>query len=110
MCCGGSVAASRVTGHDRKTIRRYVATAVELGWQLECEEPAEQLAVQVAERLRPVAEPSGLGETERRLLPYRAKIKAWLRPVGESGGVLTSAPFRAGLPRRPGQAISDCRL
>ena len=74
----------RVTGHDRKTIRRYVATAVELGWQPECEEPTEQLAVQVAERLRPVAEPSGLGETERRLLPYRAKIKAWLRPEGES--------------------------
>jgi transposase len=77
-------AVGRVTGHHRKTIRRYVGTAVELGWQPGQEEPTEQLAVRVAERLRPVPEPSGLGETERRLLPYRAKIKAWLRPEGET--------------------------
>ncbi len=77
-------AVGRVTGHDRKTIRRYVATAVELGWQPGCEEATEPLAVQVAERVRPVPEPSGLGETERRLIPYQAKIKAWLKPEGES--------------------------
>ncbi|MFQ6133900.1 MAG: IS21 family transposase [Armatimonadota bacterium] len=79
-------AVSRVTGHRRKTIRRYVATAVELGWQPGHEEPTEELAVRVAERLRPGPEPSGLGETERRLLPHRARISAWLRPAQQSEG------------------------
>ena len=76
-------AVARVTGHRRKTIRRYVTAAVELGWQPGREEPTEQLAAQVAERLRPVPEPGRLGAAERLLLPYRAKIKAWLRPERE---------------------------
>lgn len=76
-------AVSRVTGHRRKTIRRYVATAVELGWEPGLQEPTEQLALAVFERLRPVPAGSRPGEVERRLLPYRDRITEWLKPDGE---------------------------
>jgi len=73
-------AIARVTSHSRTTIRRYVATAVELGWQAGIEEPTERLAVKVFERLQPVAGKSRPGEVERCLLPYRDRITEWLRP------------------------------
>lgn len=73
-------AVARVTGHGRKTIRRYVATAVALGWKPGLAEPTEELAVQVFQQLRPVPKEGRWGEAERRLLPYRARIKAWLKP------------------------------
>jgi len=71
---------ARATGHRRKTVRRYVAAAVELGWKPGLEDPTEELAVGVFQKLRPVPEENGLGDVERLLLPHRAKIKAWLAP------------------------------
>lgn len=71
---------ARATGHRRKTVRRYVAAAVELGWKPGLEDPTEELAIGVFQKLRPVPEESVLGEAERLLLPHRAKIKAWLAP------------------------------
>jgi len=71
---------ARATGHSRKTIRRYVAAAVKLGWKPGLEEPTEELAVGVFQKLRPVSEETRLGEVERLLLPHRARIKAWLVP------------------------------
>ncbi len=76
-------AVARVTGHRRKTIRRYVATALELGWERGLGEPTAQLALAVFERLRPVPGKSRPGEVERRLLPYRDRIAAWLKPEPE---------------------------
>ena len=71
---------ARATGHRRKTVRRYVVAAVELGWKVGSEEPTEELAVGVFQKLRPVSEENKLGEVERLLLPHRARIKAWLTP------------------------------
>jgi transposase len=71
-------AVARTTGHSRVTIRRYVRTAVELGWDLGAEEPSEELAAQVYARHRPASERSP-GDTEARLLEHRDQIKEWLK-------------------------------
>jgi transposase len=77
-------AIARATGHSRSTIRRYVAGARELGWAPLVVEPDEALAVGVARRLRPVVSEPGPGESEARLLPHQAQIRAWLE--AEDGG------------------------
>ena len=51
-------AVARTTGRSRMTVRRYVRTAVELGWELGAEEPSEELAAQVYARHRPASERS----------------------------------------------------
>lgn len=73
-------AVARVTGHRRKTIRRYVATALGLGWKPGLEAPTERLAIEVFERLRPGPGADRSGEVERLLLPYRDRITQWLKP------------------------------
>ncbi len=69
---------ARTTGHRRKTVRRYVRTAVELGWDPGVEEPSEELAAGVYARHRPASERKP-GETEARLLEHRDQIKEWLK-------------------------------
>ena len=83
-------AVARTTGHSRTTVRRYVETAVELGWELGSAEPTEELAGQVYMRHRPVSE-RRLGEAEARLLEQHAQIKAWLKagPTPKRGLRLT---------------------
>ena len=70
---------ARTTGHSRKTVGRYVRTAVELGWAVGEEEPSEELAAGVYARHRPASERRP-GEAEARLLPHRDQIRAWLKP------------------------------
>jgi len=70
---------ARTTGHSRTTVRRYIGTAVELGWARGVEEPSEELAAQVYAQHQPASERSP-GETEARLLGHRAQIKEWLKP------------------------------
>jgi hypothetical protein len=70
---------ARTTGHSRTTIRRYVATAVELGWRQGTDEPTETLAAAVAARHSP-AGGRPPGEVEALLLPHRERIKKWLKP------------------------------
>lgn len=80
-------AVARTTGHGRKTVRRYVETAVELGWRPGTEEPTEELAAAVCRRRSPSKgrEP---GETEARLEPHRDEIRRWLEPeAGEKRGL-----------------------
>ena len=72
-------AVARTTGHDRKTIGRYVAVALELGWQPGRDEPTETLAAAVAARHSPGRD-RGPGEAEALLLPHRERIKKWLKP------------------------------
>lgn len=80
-------AVARATGHSRKTVARYVAAAVELGWRPGAEEPTEELAAEVSRRLRPAKE-RGPGEAEERLLPHRERIREWLKPEkGEKRGL-----------------------
>ena len=70
---------ARTTGHSRTTVRRYIGTAVELGWARGMEEPSEELAAQVYARHQPTSERSP-GEAEARLLGHRDQIKEWLKP------------------------------
>lgn len=72
-------AVARATGHSRKTIRRYVATAAELGWCPGGPEPTEELAAEVSRRLR-TTHGRPPGEVEQRLMPHRAQIQAWIEP------------------------------
>lgn len=51
---------------DRKTVKRYLTTAVELGWRPGTDEPTEALTAAVAERHSP-ARGRGRGEIENRL-------------------------------------------
>ena len=81
-------AVARVTGYRRKTIRRYVATAVKLGWRPGDEDPSEELAAEVFSRLRPGPRRRSPGETEHLLLPQRERIETWLKPgAGEKRGL-----------------------
>jgi hypothetical protein len=83
-------AVGRATGHTRKTVGRYVATAMELGWRPDEDEPTEALATKVFSRHRP-SKGQGPGEAEERLLPHRDTIKTWLTPGrGEKRGLRLS--------------------
>lgn len=79
-------AVARVSGHDRKTIRHYVALARELGWQAG-EAPTEALAVAVSRQVHPARE-RGAGEAEVLLLGHVEQIRSWLEPkAGEKRGL-----------------------
>lgn len=80
-------AVARATGHDRKTVRRYVAQAMELGWRPDADEPTEALAAAVSARLRPARDRSP-GDVEEQLLPHREQIERWLKPeAGKKRGL-----------------------
>ena len=67
-------------GIDRKTARRYIAAARELGVERTGgeEQLSDELIGQVLERVRP-HRPDGHGEAWRTLLAEEARIKAWLK-------------------------------
>lgn len=73
-------AVERTTGHTRKTIGRYVATAQALGWS-PGQPVSEQLAAEVYRRHRPRAD-RGPGGSEAALLEHRELIREWLQPAG----------------------------
>ncbi len=80
-------AIQRATGTARKTIRRYVALARDLGWSPGEAGPTEELARGVAERCRPARDREP-GEVEALLLPHRDRITEWLTPKpGEKRGL-----------------------
>jgi len=81
-------AVKRATGHGRKTIRRYVSIAEELGWVPEVHEPDEALAALVAAEIRTRPVDADPGSTEEVLLPFRDRIAGWLAPgPGERRGL-----------------------
>jgi transposase len=67
-------------GVDRKTARRYIAAAMELGVDRNGGEDqlSEELIGQVLERVRP-HRPDGHGEAWRSLLAEEERIKGWLK-------------------------------
>lgn len=71
-------AVARATGHTRRTIRRYVVVAQELGWVPGVHEPDESLALEVYRAIRPGSKSEELGSAEKDLVPHRAAITAWL--------------------------------
>src|ERR1700722_8190336 len=70
---------ARGVGIDRKTARRYLAAAVELGVDRDGGEGqlTDELIGQVLERVRP-HRPDGHGEAWRALLAEEDRIKAWV--------------------------------
>ena len=80
-------AVAQVTGHTRKTIRRYVRTAKDLGWEPGTDPPSEALAAEVFLRHRPSRDRNP-GEVEEELLPHLETIRDWLKPKpGEKRGL-----------------------
>jgi len=92
-------AVARATGHSRKTVGRYVQTAVELGWSRGSEEPSEDLAAGVYARHRPAAERNP-GEAEARLLEHLDAIRDWLKVDERGKRCLTLAKVRILLGRQ----------
>ncbi|MGH2836712.1 MAG: hypothetical protein ACRDJY_00005, partial [Thermoleophilaceae bacterium] len=70
---------ARAAGIDRKTARRYIAAAIELGVIRDGDESqlSDELVGQVCERVRP-HRPDGHGDSWRVLLGQEEQIKAWL--------------------------------
>ena len=98
-------AVARVTGHRRKTIRRYVTTAVELGWRPGLEEATEQLAVEVFRRLRPVYL-RGRGQQDQ---PMNRTVRICLTCLLVASGTLLAGPVSAQTDVYDPLAVSDKR-
>jgi hypothetical protein len=80
-------AVSKVTGHCRKTIRRYVRTAEGLGWKPGTDPPSEALAAEVFLRHRTTGNRDP-GDAEQELLSHLEAIREWLTPKpGEKRGL-----------------------
>jgi hypothetical protein len=78
FCVGEGVRAiARGTGSDRKTVGKYVASAVAAGLRRGDPGPADAhvAAVMAAIHAEPVGRPAAVPE---RLAPHRAQIAAWL--------------------------------
>jgi len=73
-------AVARSTGRTRKTVRRYVEAAEEVGWVAGVHEPDEALASEVLAATRPGPRGLSPGEAERLLLGHEERIRAWLKP------------------------------
>lgn len=73
-------AVERATGHTRKTVGGYVATARSLGWS-PGEPVTEELAGEVYRRHRPRRERAP-GESQALLLQQQELIREWLQPGG----------------------------
>lgn len=80
-------AISRVSGHSRTTLRRWLQVAGEIGWQPGEGEPDEALAREIARRVRPVRDEASPGESQSQLLRHREQIRDWLLPEDERRGL-----------------------
>jgi transposase len=76
---------ARGTGHSRNTVKRYVETALELGWEPGAAEPGESLAAEVMARMKPGPRRRAAAGVEALLLAQEGKLKEWLCP-GDSCG------------------------
>jgi len=73
-------AVARSTGRTRKTIKRYLEAAGELGWVAGIHTPDEALASEVLAATRPGPREVTPGEVERLLLEHQERIRGWLKP------------------------------
>lgn len=73
-------AIARVTGHSRSTVRRYEASARELGWTAGAAAPSEALAAEIARRVHPAAHRDA-GAISTLLLAHAEQIRGWLTPA-----------------------------
>jgi transposase len=72
---------ARSTGRSRKTVRRYLTKAAELGWTPGETEPDETLAARVLAQVRPGSACASPGEVEERLLPHLDAVRTWIKPT-----------------------------
>ncbi len=80
----------KMTGRSRKTIGRYVKAAVALGWSPEWDEPDDDLASRVVERLKPGRRNTEPGASGQVLRAHHGRIESWLKgKPGERGLQLT---------------------
>ena len=70
---------ARSTNRSRKTVSRYVATAMDMGWVPGLHEPDEVLAAEVLTKLKPGPRDNGPGKAEELLRPHEEQIKSWLK-------------------------------
>ena len=70
---------ARTTGRDRKTVRRYLEVANELGWVAGLHEPDDSLAEEVLLALRPGPKGEHPSEIEQLLGLHTEHIKEWLK-------------------------------
>jgi transposase len=77
---GGERTIAKGAGIDRKTAKRYVQAAVELGLDRSGTEDqlTDELLGQLVERVRP-HRPDGHGESWRTLLDHEQKLKGWVK-------------------------------
>lgn len=75
----GIRSAARSTGRDRKTVKRYLEIASELGWVAGLHEPDEGLAEEVVLALRPGPKGEQPSEIEQLLSLHAEQIKEWLK-------------------------------
>jgi len=80
---------ARSTGRTRKTVRRYLSKAAELGWAPGESEPDEGLATRVLTRCRPGSSEVAPGEAGAKLLAHLDTIRGWLHPPNPSERPLT---------------------
>jgi len=76
-------AIKQATGRSRKTVRKYIELAEDLGWVAGLHEPDEALALEVLRLVKPGRKDDDPGEVEKLLLPHRERISQWLS--GEPG-------------------------
>ncbi len=70
---------ARVTGRDRKTVKRYLEVASELGWGAGLHKPDDRLAEEVVAALRPGPKSEQPSEIEHLLSLHANQIKEWLK-------------------------------
>ena len=68
-------AVAAATGHTRKTVRRYLRLAMDLGWVPGVHDVDEGLALEVYRQARPGRRDADPGETERILEPHKERIE-----------------------------------
>lgn len=70
---------ARSTGRDRKTVKRYLSAAMEVGWVPGFHEPDEALAQEVISTLRPGPKGEQPSASEAILSLHASQIKEWLK-------------------------------
>src|SRR5512135_2110675 len=75
----GFRAVSRGTGLDRKTVRRIIRAAEQLGLKPGDPSPDDKTVAAVINEVKGSHPPAGPGETERSLFPYQDCIRRWVK-------------------------------
>ena len=76
---------ARSTGLDRKTVRRFIGAAAEVGLKASTPWPDESVVAEYLNRVKPPPPRPAPGGTEAVLLEHRDRIRYWLDEDGLLG-------------------------